>query len=328
MTVPEAAAVASSASAEARPLLELRDVSVTYSRGGRHFTAVDGVSLTVAPNEIVGVVGESGAGKSTLGRAVLGLAPVAAGTVYFDGTDITRRGHGQARSRRLTVAARLQAVFQDPNGSLNPARTVRSSLAEPLVAQGRPRAEVTSRVETMLDLVGLNAAAADRYPRQFSGGQRQRIAIARALMVSPSLVICDEPLTALDLSVQAQIINLLLRLRRELGLSYLFISHDMAAIRHLADRVAVLRGGRLVECGPTAQVCSQPADPYTKALMDAAPVPQPARERERLTARARALGGPASAGRPREDPAQENRAKEDPVRGEQARGQQARGEQP
>jgi peptide/nickel transport system ATP-binding protein len=308
MTGPEAAAVTSSTSAEPRPLLELRDVSVTYSRGGRHFTAVDGVSLTVAPNEIVGVVGESGAGKSTLGRAVLGLAPVAAGAVYFDGTDITRRGHSRVRARRLEVAARLQAVFQDPNGSLNPTRTVRSSLAEPLVAQGRPRAEVTRRVEAMLDLVGLAAAAADRYPRQFSGGQRQRIAIARALMVSPSLVICDEPLTALDLSVQAQIINLLLRLRRELGLSYLFISHDMAAIRHLADRVAVLRGGRLVESGPTAQVCSRPSDPYTRALMDAAPVPQPARERERLTARARSLGNQAL--------------------GEQGLGNQDRGEEP
>ena len=277
---PEAGTALPSA-AHTESLLQVRDLTVSYRHGGRSHHALHQVSLDVQAKETVGIVGESGAGKSTLGRAVLGLVPVSAGTIRFGGQDITRLG----RRDRVALAARLQVVFQDPDSSLNPARTVGSSLAEPLLGQRRPRAEVAAKVAAMLERVGLPADAVSRYPRQFSGGQKQRIAIARALIVSPQLVVCDEALSALDLSVQAQIINLLLELRQDLGLAYLFIGHDLAVIRHLADRVVVLRNGKVVEEGIAAQVCEQPADPYTKALMAAAPVPEPRQERARLTAR-------------------------------------------
>jgi ABC-type glutathione transport system ATPase component len=279
MTGPENGAVTGAAAAG--QLLEVRDLSVGFRHGRRSFQALEGVSLDVRPGETVGVVGESGAGKSTLGRAVLGLVPVSSGTIRFAGQDITRAGHRE----RVAIASRLQVVFQDPNSSLNPARTVGSTLAEPLLGQRTPRAEVAGRVAGMLARVGLPSSAAERYPREFSGGQRQRIAIARALIVSPDLVVCDEALSALDLSVQAQIINLLLELRRDLGLAYLFIGHDLAVIRHVASRVVVLRRGQVVERGTAEQVCEQPADAYTKALMDAAPVPDPREERARLAAR-------------------------------------------
>jgi ABC-type glutathione transport system ATPase component len=293
MTVPELPATAAevSTAGPSAPdhefLLQVRDLTVSYGHGGRAHRALDGVSLDLRAGETLGIVGESGAGKSTLGRAVLGLVPVTAGTIRFGGQDITRLGHRE----RVAVAARLQVVFQDPNSSLNPARTVGSSLAEPLLGQRRPRREVAGRVAEMLARVGLPAEAAHRYPRQFSGGQRQRIAIARALIVAPELVVCDEALSALDLSVQAQIINLLLELRRDLGLAYLFIGHDLAVMRHLADRVLVLRRGQVIEQGTATQVCEQPADPYTRTLMEAAPMPDPRRERARLTARAAGLGG-------------------------------------
>lgn len=284
VTAPEVSTAVPSAP-EAESLLQVRELSVGYRHGGRVHRALDGVSLDVRAGETVGIVGESGAGKSTLGRAVLGLVPVTAGSIRFGGQDITRLGHRD----RVALAARLQVVFQDPNSSLNPARTVGSSVAEPLLGQRRPRAEVTGRVARMLERVGLPADAAGRFPRQFSGGQKQRVAIARALIVSPELVVCDEALSALDLSVQAQIINLLLELRRDLGLAYLFIGHDLAVIRHIADQVLVLRNGQVVEQGSAAQVCEQPADPYTKSLMEAAPVPDPRQERARLTARAAEL---------------------------------------
>jgi ABC-type glutathione transport system ATPase component len=283
-TVPEASTAVPSAP-ETEALLQVRDLTVAYRQGGRLHQALDQVSLDVRARETVGIVGESGAGKSTLGRAVLGLVPATAGTIRFGGQDITRLG----RRDRIALAARLQVVFQDPNSSLNPARTVGSSLAEPLLGQRRPHGEVAGKVAGMLERVGLPGDAAGRYPRQFSGGQKQRIAIARALIVSPEMVVCDEALSALDLSGQAQIINLLLELRRDLGLAYLFIGHDLAVIRHLADRVVVLRQGQVVEQGAAAQVCEQPADPYTKALMTAAPVPDPRQERPRLNARAAEL---------------------------------------
>ncbi len=283
-TVPEVSTAVPSETA-AESLLQVSELTVGYRHGGRLHRALDQVSLDVRAGETVGVVGESGAGKSTLGRAVLGLVPVTAGTIRFGGQDITRLG----RRDRVALAARLQVVFQDPNSSLNPARTVGSSVAEPLLGQHRPRREAEGKVAEMLERVGLPGDAAGRYPRQFSGGQKQRIAIARALIVSPELVVCDEALSALDLSVQAQIINLLLELRRELGLAYLFIGHDLAVVRHLADRVVVLRNGQVVERGSAAMVCEQPADPYTKALMAAAPVPDPRQERARLTARAAEL---------------------------------------
>ena len=287
MSVPRIPAAAQVSTAmpgapAAEPLLHVSELTVGYRHGSRLHRALNQVSLDVQAGETVGVVGESGAGKSTLGRAVLGLVPVTGGTIRFGGQDITRLSHRD----RIPLAARLQVVFQDPDSSLNPARTVGSSVAEPLLGQRRPRREVAGKVAEMLERVGLPGDAAGRYPRQFSGGQKQRIAIARALIVSPELVVCDEALSALDLSVQAQIINLLLELRRDLGLAYLFIGHDLAVIRHVADRVVVLRNGQVVEQGTAAQVCAQPADPYTKALMEAAPVPDPREERARLAARA------------------------------------------
>ncbi|HVV18583.1 MAG TPA: ABC transporter ATP-binding protein [Pseudonocardiaceae bacterium] len=267
----------------AEPLLTVADLTVDYGRrrSTRALRALDGVSLEVLPGEVVGLVGESGSGKSTIARAILGLAPVAAGRITFAGKDIT---HASFRERRI-LAADLQAVFQDPTSSLNPSRTIGNTLAEPLLAQHRrPRAEVRERVATMLDRIGLAADAADRYPGQFSGGQRQRISIARALMLSPKLVICDEVVSALDLSVQAQILNLLRDLQDDDGLSYLFISHDLQVVRHLCDRTVVLYRGRVVESGPSAVVSSRRAHPYTDALHLAAPVPDPRVQRARREA--------------------------------------------
>lgn len=270
--------------APADPLLEIEGLCVDVGRRRRH-RILHEVSFGVGTEETVAVVGESGAGKSTIGRAILGLVPISAGTLRLDGRDIT---HLDPRTR-AGLASRLQVVFQDPNSSLNPSRSVRSSLAEPLLATPLGPAAVSKRVGEMLERVGLPASAADRYPRQFSGGQRQRIAIARALMLAPRLVVCDEALSALDLSVQAQIINLLREVKADLGLSYVFIGHDLAVVRQLADRVVVLRAGRVVESGPTEQVCGGPTDPYTRELMAAAPVPDPLVERARVLARAEAL---------------------------------------
>jgi ABC-type glutathione transport system ATPase component len=275
-----------------RPLLDVRDLVVDYRdlrHPGRRHRALDGVSLSVQPDETVAIVGESGAGKSTLGRAVLGLVPVKSGSIAFEEADITHVSHRQ-RSR---LAARLSAVFQDPYSSLNPARTVGDTLVEPLLVHGGlPRSERNGRILAMLQRVGLPADAIDRYPRQFSGGQRQRIAIARALMTSPRLVICDEPLSALDLSVQAQIINLFLELRRQSSLSLLFIGHDLNVVRHLAQQVVVLRNGQVVEAGPASVICSEPDDPYTRSLLASAPIPDPRSERVRLAARIERLSAP------------------------------------
>jgi len=288
MNGTEAQPVASPPAAKLAPLLEVRNLVVSFHQGRHVFQALSSVSLQVMPGETLALVGESGAGKSTLGRAVLGLVPVSAGAIVFDGADITNAGH----RRRVELARRMQAVFQDPYSSLNPARTVGSALSEPLLVQRRPRAEIGQRVAAMLERVGLPEDSADRYPRQFSGGQRQRIAIARALMISPDLVICDEALSALDLSVQAQIINLLVDLRRELALAYLFIAHDLDVVRHLADRVVVLHRGVVVDTGTAAQVCGEPTETYTKELIAAAPVPDPRQERRRLVARASKLVEP------------------------------------
>ena len=266
-------------------VLEVRDLTVRYHRGIRKppFTALHEVSLAVGPAETVALVGESGSGKSTLGNAILGLVPAASGTIAFRGEDITC-----ARPRRRrALTADIQAVFQDPYGSLNPVRTVGQTLAEPLLAHERREvrgAERTARVRAALEQVGLSADDAARYPGQFSGGQRQRIAIARALVPSPRLIICDEPLSALDLSVQAQILNLLRDLQGDLGVSYLFITHDLAVVPHIAHRVAVLYRGRVVETGPARQLCSAPRHPYTQALVAAAPMPDPVQQRARRRA--------------------------------------------
>jgi oligopeptide/dipeptide ABC transporter ATP-binding protein len=267
-------------------LLEVDDLTVEYHVGSRKppFRAVDGVSLTIGPKETLGLVGESGSGKSTIGRAVLGLVPVTDGTVHFAEKDIT---HASYKDRRQ-LSAMLQVVFQDPYSSLNPARTIGQTLSESL----RPhrltdKAEAAVRVASMLERVGLPADAATRYPAQFSGGQRQRIAIARALMVSPRLVICDEPASSLDKSVQAQVLNLLRELQEDLQLSYLFISHDLAVVRHVSHRTMVLYRGRVMEYGRAANVYERPTHPYTEALLGAAPLPDPEEQRKRQAARVR-----------------------------------------
>ena len=261
-------------------LLEVEDLTVTYrrGRGQPELTALSAVSLSVAPGETLGVVGESGSGKSTLGNAILGVVTPAAGRIRFAGQDITAAP--RAERRRLTQD--IQAVFQNPQGSLNPVRTIGQTLEEPLLAHRRTkRDERRAEVGAALERVGLDRGAATRFPAHFSGGQLQRIAIARALMLAPRLLVCDEAVSALDLSIQAQILNLLRTLQRELALSYLFISHDLAVIRHVSDRVAVLYRGRLMETGTVAQVCERPAHPYTRALLAAAPLPDPAMQRAR-----------------------------------------------
>jgi oligopeptide/dipeptide ABC transporter ATP-binding protein len=268
-----------------RPLLRVDRLRVEYPvRGRPPFLAVDEVTLAVGPRETVGLVGESGSGKTTIANAVLGFVPAAAGAIAFDGQDIT----GASRDRRRRLSASLQVVFQNPYSSLNPSRTIGKTLSETLRPHGSPpKPEVAERLASILERVGLDPAAADRYPGQFSGGQRQRIAIARALIVRPRLVICDEPVSSLDLSVQAQVLNLLQSLQDELGLSYLFISHDLAVVRHISTRVVVVYRGRVMEAGPSAVVYDRPAHPYTRALLESAPVPNPELQRARRAARQR-----------------------------------------
>lgn len=253
------------------PALELRDVEVVYERRGRErVRAVAGASLTVESGQIVGLVGESGCGKSSLARAAVGLVRPAAGTVVFEGREVTPLTRG-ARPREL---ARLQMVFQNPYSSLNPRRKVGSQLADALDAlELAPRRGRRARVEELLELVGLSPAAANRYPHQFSGGQRQRIAVARALAANPSVLVLDEPLASLDASAQAQVANLLVNLSRELSLSLLLISHDLAIVRHVADVVSVMYLGLMVEAGPTQPLWSVPLHPYTEALIGAVPSP-------------------------------------------------------
>ncbi|MFC4471742.1 ABC transporter ATP-binding protein [Streptomyces xiangluensis] len=264
-----------------RALLNVRGLRVDYGRGRGAVRAVDDVSLSVAPGETVGLVGESGSGKSTIGRAIVGLTPVADGAITFDGEDITHARGG----RRRELSASLQMVFQDPYSSLNPAKTVGATLVEPLLARREidPR-ERPALVRQALERVGLAPEAAGRYPAQFSGGQRQRIAIARALVASPRLVVCDEPVSALDLSIQAQVMNLLADLQAELGLSYLFIAHDLGVVRYLSQRIVVLYRGQVMESGPASLVYARPAHPYTQALIAAAPIPDPKAARARAAA--------------------------------------------
>jgi oligopeptide/dipeptide ABC transporter ATP-binding protein len=267
------------------PLLRVDHLQVEYPvRNRQRFRAVDDVTFAIGQRETVGLVGESGSGKTTIANAVLGFVPTAAGTITFDGEDIVRatRGH------RRRLSASLQVVFQDPYSSLNPSRTIGKTLSETLRPHGSPpKPEVAGRVASILERVGLDPAAAGRYPNQFSGGQRQRIAIARALVVRPRLVICDEPVSSLDLSVQAQVLNLLRSLQDELGLSYLFISHDLAVVRHISMRVVVLYRGRVMEAGPSAVIYDRPAHPYTRALLESVPIPNPDLQRARRTSRGR-----------------------------------------
>jgi peptide/nickel transport system ATP-binding protein len=257
-------------------LLSVDGLRTRYVTEGRAFNAVDGVSLEVEVGETVGLVGESGCGKSTLGKTILRLLDPIEGSIRFRGNEISDLG----QHALLPFRRRLQMVFQDPFGSLNPRQTVGTLLATPLKVHGRGnRSERRLRVLDILSRVGLPAEAMDRYPHEFSGGQRQRIGIARALVLEPEVIICDEPVSALDLSIQAQILNLLVDLKRSLGLSYLFISHDLSVVRYFADRVLVMYLGRIVESAGHAALWREPRHPYTRALLAAVPQPDPERPR-------------------------------------------------
>ncbi|HEU0223558.1 MAG TPA: oligopeptide/dipeptide ABC transporter ATP-binding protein [Paracoccaceae bacterium] len=271
----------------AAPLLEVRDLKKHFPLGGGLFGrprqqvhAVDGVSFVLRRGETLSLVGESGCGKSTVARALLRLVPVSSGEVHLDGTRIDTMPAGALRPLRR----RIQAVFQDPYSSLNPRLTVREILAEPIRNFGlaRSRAELDRRIADLLDKVRLPADAAGRRPHAFSGGQRQRIGIARALATEPDLIVCDEAVSALDVSVKAQIINLLGDLQRELGLALLFISHDLAIVEHLTHRVAVMYLGRIVEIADRRTLFASPRHPYSRALLSAVPVPDPTERRARI----------------------------------------------
>ncbi|EFL28365.1 peptide ABC transporter, ATP-binding protein [Streptomyces himastatinicus ATCC 53653] len=261
-------------------VLEVDEVVVEYpAKGWRTppFRALHGVSLDIRAGETVGLVGESGSGKTTLGRAVLGLAPVREGRIAYAGRDISRLG---ARERRA-LSDEIQVVFQDPYTSLNPAMTVGDILTEPLLVAGVSRGAAGERIRELLDQVSLPADAAHRLPREFSGGQRQRIAIARALCRDPRLIVCDEPVSALDLSTQARVLDLFIEIQERTGVAYLFITHDLSVVRRISHRVAVMYRGEIVESGDTRAVTSQPQHPYTQRLMLAALVPDPDRQRDR-----------------------------------------------
>ena len=269
----------------APPLLQVDGLRVFFpmhagvlSRVVGQVRAVDGVGFRVARGQTLSLVGESGSGKTTTARAVLRLIEPTDGHILFDGIDVRALHARQLRALRR----RMQVIFQDPYSSLNPRLTIQAMLAEVYRAHGigTPR-DHADRAAALLEDVGLGAEAATRYPHEFSGGQRQRLGIARALAVDPEFVVVDEPVSALDVSVQAQILNLLERLQQERGLTYLFIGHDLSVVRHISDVVAVMYLGRIVEMGPTEQVFNHPVHPYTKALLDAAPTPDPRRRRER-----------------------------------------------
>ncbi|MGO4155536.1 ABC transporter ATP-binding protein [Cupriavidus sp. YAF13] len=267
-TVAPSAAALRTPAANAAPLLSVQGLRVSYTSGEHRVSAVDDVSLDIAAGETLGLVGESGCGKSSLSRAILRLAPADAGRVSFAGQDLL----ALAPAALLPWRRRVQLIFQDPYGSLNPRHRVEDILGHALAIHGvRERAERTHRIDAILDDVGLGTRARSRYPHEFSGGQRQRIAIARALVLRPELVICDEPVSALDVSIQAQILNLLVDLKAEHGLTYLFISHDLSVVRYIADRVCVMQAGRIVESGDSETIWTRPQHPYTRALLAAVP---------------------------------------------------------
>ena len=271
----------------AEPLLRIRGLTKRFPiRRGLfpklvgHVQAVDGIDLDVAAGEALGLVGESGCGKTTAGRCILRLIEPTAGEITYDGTNLRALSREALRPFRR----QMQIVFQDPFSSLNPRHTILEHLAEPLRLHGIARSdtEVLAESRRLLDRVGLNPDYLQRYPHEFSGGQRQRIGIARALAPRPRFIVCDEPVSALDVSVQAQILNLLKDLKQDLGLSYLFVAHDLGVVRHLCDRVAVMYLGRIVEVAPTESIFQNPQHPYTRALLSAVPVPDPRRARNRI----------------------------------------------
>jgi ABC-type glutathione transport system ATPase component len=269
-------------------LLDVDHLVVDYPVPGfrsKPVHVLKGVSLDILPGECVGLVGESGSGKTTLGRAVLGLAPVTGGTITYKGRDI---GHLPRKDRR-SLSSDIQVVFQDPYTSLNPAMTIEQILAEPLTTRNVEKGEANRKVRELLDQVHLPSDAGRRLPREFSGGQRQRIAIARALALDPRLIVCDEPVSALDLSTQARVLALFKEIQERTGVAYLFVSHDLAVVRHLAHRVAVMYRGEIVEWGDGDEVTSKPEHPYTQRLFLAAPVPDPVLQEHRRAERRRLL---------------------------------------
>ncbi|MGI6343502.1 MAG: ABC transporter ATP-binding protein [Bacillota bacterium] len=260
--------------AEAPVLVDVQNLRKVFPVGrNRYLRAVDNVSFQIRRGETLGLVGESGCGKTTVGRTLIRLYPADGGRVVFDRIDVHRANRREARE----LTKRMQMIFQDPYASLNPFFTVHEIIAEGLEIHGlcRNRREQTERVHELLEMVGLHPEHASRFPFEFSGGQRQRIGIARALAVNPEFIICDEPISALDVSVQAQIINLLMDLQREMGLTYLFIAHDLSVVRHISDNVAVMYLGAVVESGPTDSVYDDPQHPYTQGLLAAVPVADP-----------------------------------------------------
>ena len=263
--------------AHAPLLLDVRELTKHYAhRHGGTIHALESVSFTLARGESIGVVGESGCGKSTLGRALLRLVEPTSGSVLFEGEDLLALSRRELTRRRRD----FQIVFQDPFASLNPRHKIATIVGEPLRIHGLPN--VRDRVAELLAMVGLDAACGERFPHEFSGGQRQRIAIARALALQPRLLVADEPVSSLDVSIQSGIINLIAGLRAQLGLSMIFISHDLSVIRHVADRIAVMYFGRIVEIGSTSEVFERPAHPYTRALLSAVPRPGAGRARDRI----------------------------------------------
>ena len=268
------------------PLLDVRDLRMHFPvRGGvlrraqAWCRAVDGVSFTLRAGETLGLVGESGCGKSTLGKTIVRLNTPTAGSILFNGTDLAPLSARALKPHRRE----LQMVFQDPAASLNARHSVGEILSEPFLIHGvGTAADRAARITALLDRVGLPANAVDRFPFEFSGGQRQRIGIARALALNPKLIICDEPVSALDVSVQGQVLNLLLDLQRELGLAYLFIAHDLAVVKHVSDRIAVMYLGRIVELADADRIYRHPAHPYTRALLSAIPVAEPRRRSKRI----------------------------------------------
>ena len=255
---------------EGRSLITVKNLKKVYVQGKNELVAVDGVSFEIKKGETLGLVGESGCGKSTLGKMLLRLVPPTSGQILFEGKDITK-------NRDRALCRRMQMIFQDPFASLNPRMSVGDILNEPLQIHGLP-----DRVDELLDLVGLPLFSKSRFPHEFSGGQRQRIGIARALALNPDFIVCDEPISALDVSIQAQIVNLLIRLQKELNLTYLFIAHDLAMVRYLSTRVAVMHFGKIVEIGPSEQVFSAPQHPYTQILLSSIPSPDPRKKKNPL----------------------------------------------
>ncbi len=271
---------AGSSGAGQGPLLEVTDLvkhfpikdGVLFDRQVGAVRAVDGVSFSIGRGETLGLVGESGCGKSTLARTILQLLTPTSGSVRFKGTELTELGRREIRPLRRE----MQMVFQDPQASLNPRKRIAQAISDPLRLHGVARGpDLRRKVDELLERVGLESDHADRFPHEFSGGQRQRIGIARALALEPSLIVADEPVSALDVSIQAQIINLLEDLQNEFDLTYLFVAHDLSVVRHVSDRIAVMYVGKIVEIGPTDAVCSRPIHPYTESLLSAVPIPDP-----------------------------------------------------